>query len=303
MKRILVIGDVMIDHYVYGSVERISPEAPVPILDVDKEEAFLGGAGVVAENLKNLGAEVSFISVIGDDDGAVLVKKFLAASGIGNSLAMEKQRKSTLKKRFIATSPYFQMLLRADNETRADVKAATEAEIIRNIRAQAADIIVLSDYNKGMMTKKVIAAAIAAAKEKGGKVIVDTKKNIHDYKGAYLVAPNVNELCIAMGMRPDNSDEVVRDNALRLATELGSIVVVKRGAKGASIVDGNGMRTYPSEAKEIVNVSGAGDIFLAIVALAIASGKSADDAVKLANRGCGRAIARRHPSVTKEDLR
>lgn len=301
--RILVIGDIMIDHYFYGTVERMSPEAPVPILELDKEARFLGGAGIVASNLKSLGTDVCIISVVGDDESSKLVNSILAKDKIKSDCSTEKGRKTTVKKRYIATSPYFQMLLRMDNETRERIKTETEEQVIEKLRNSAAkyDFIIISDYDKGLVTPRIIESIMELA-HKGKRVIVDSKKKLSDYKGAYLLVPNFKEICLAFGMKANNDDEVVRANATNLYNTLGSIVVVKRSERGATIVDSKGTRTYPTMAKDIVNVSGAGDIFVAILAAGLGSGKSLDESVMLANHGCAKAISKEHPSVSIQDF-
>jgi D-beta-D-heptose 7-phosphate kinase/D-beta-D-heptose 1-phosphate adenosyltransferase len=302
--KIIVIGDVMLDHYIYGSVDRICPEAPVPVLEKENENTFVGAAGLVASNLRALGTDVALFSVIGDDAGAGRMRELLAAQDIPDTLSVEKGRKTTLKERFIATSPHFQMLLRTDSESRADIKPSTEADLLGRLGAERAEFLILADYNKGVLTPKAVREAIALAGKKGMKVIVDTKKDLNLYKGAYAVVPNVHELCLAFAQKTDNDDPVVRNLSEKLGKSLGCVVVVKRGAKGASILADGKFRTYPALAKagEIVNVSGAGDIFVAILTIALASGKTLDDAVKLANVGCAKAIAKQHPSISREEL-
>ncbi|MBU0591110.1 bifunctional hydroxymethylpyrimidine kinase/phosphomethylpyrimidine kinase [Candidatus Micrarchaeota archaeon] len=302
---ILVIGDVMVDRYTYGAVERISPEAPVPVLLQENDELFLGGAGLVAHTLKNLGANVDFISVVGADKTAGTISDLLKQSKISDTLLIsDSERKTTIKHRFVATSPYFQMLLRADKETHSNISAGTEAKAINTIKKMvpSSDIIIISDYNKGLMTGNVIGAVIETAKQHGKKVIVDTKKSIYDYKGVYLVAPNTRELCLAFGLKNTNDDGLVLQSATKLSKALGAIAVIKRGSKGATIANDSSLVTYPSVAKKVLNVSGAGDIFVSIMAWALASGHTVDDAVKLANKGCGIAISKRHPSIELSEI-
>lgn len=339
--KILVIGDVMLDHYVYGSVDRMSPEAPVPVLDVEKEEGFPGGAGIVASALAALGADVSFLSVVGDDAAARDVEKLLAKQGVSASLEKESGRKTTVKTRFVDHSLKvdaetglrrhgFTMLLRADNETHQGIRPGTETALFAALEIEAAelrgargrkvfDIIIVSDYAKGLLTKSLITRVLAFARTKKKKVVVDTKGDISAYKGDNVIlVPNLHELGAASSVKEmKNDDDEVRNCALALSKSSGSVVVVKRSGKGASIAEaafkaagtakttGTGsFRTYPSLIKpeEVVNVSGAGDIFVAIFTLALASGKSMDEAVKLANAGCAKAIAKQHPSITKAEL-
>jgi D-beta-D-heptose 7-phosphate kinase / D-beta-D-heptose 1-phosphate adenosyltransferase len=306
-KKILVIGDVMLDHYVYGVVSRMSPEAPVPVLDVEKEEFFPGGAGIVASALAGLGVHVHFLSVVGMDVPAAGILKLLSEAGV-SFLPIEEARKTTLKTRFVKTKPLFQMLLRADSETRQPISAAAERAVLERLESAAkdADFIIISDYAKGMLTKKLAEGVLAFARAKGKRVVVDTKGDISAYTGGNVIlVPNLHELGAASGAKDmKNEDAEVRACALALSKSSGSVVVVKRSGKGASIADAkaNSFRTWPSMAKGVVNVSGAGDIFVAIFTLALASGKSMDEAVKLANAGCAKAITKQHPSITKAEL-
>ena len=303
--KMLVLGDVMIDHYVYGSVDRISPEAPVPVLNRESEDIFLGGAGGVASSLRTLGADVDLISVVGADGESSTVRRLLSENRISDdALLTEKGRHTIIKQRFVATSPYFQMLLRLDSESKENIKSQTEQSILHEVkkRIDGADFIVISDYNKGLLTYRVIEAIIPLAKEKGKKIIVDTKRSLYDYKGVYLIAPNTRELCLNFGLKNTNDDDRILPSAVKLSKTLGSIVVVKRGSKGATIADGKNTRTYPSLAQKILNVSGAGDIFVAVLSMALASGQTVDEAVKLANAGCAKAIAKKHPAITLEEL-
>jgi D-beta-D-heptose 7-phosphate kinase / D-beta-D-heptose 1-phosphate adenosyltransferase len=212
-----------------------------------------------------------------------------------------------VKERFIKTQPRFEMLLRADSETRTEIKAATEKALLDVLEkaAEGADHIVISDYAKGMLSRNLIESALASARAKGKKVVVDTKGDISAYKGGNVIlVPNLHELGAASKKEMKNDDADVRTAALALSKSNGSTVVVKRSGKGASIADASAgaFRTWPSMAKGVVNVSGAGDIFVAIFTLALASGKGMDDAVKLANAGCAKAIAKQHPSITKAEL-
>jgi D-beta-D-heptose 7-phosphate kinase/D-beta-D-heptose 1-phosphate adenosyltransferase len=305
MKRLMVIGDLMIDHYVYGTVDRISPEAPVPVLERESESRFLGGAGLVATSIRNLGAEVDVITVVGDDDMSLVAKELLKREKMAEGgLVTEEKRKTTVKNRFVATSPYFQMLLRVDSETRSPVSAATEKRVIANIESasEKCDAMVISDYNKGMLSGKIIEHAISCAKRSGKPLIVDTKRSMFDYKGAGYLVPNFRELCLAFGLKASNDDDTILPHATKLSLSLGSTVIVKRSAKGATIAEGKKIRTCPAQAADVINVSGAGDIFVSVFSFALASGQSVDDCVKLAIKACGRAISRKHPSVSADDL-
>ena len=295
----------MVDNYVYGTVDRLSPEAPVPILESNDEKYSLGGAGNVVSTLKNLGADVSFVSVIGDDKNNKTVSELAKAVNVSPEfIFVEKGRKTTMKKRFVATSPYFQMLLRVDNETHTPIQKETEDKIVSCLKSliSKSDLVVISDYNKGLMTSSLISQIIDISKKLDKKIIVDTKKNLYDYKGVYIAVPNYKELCLTFGMKPTNDDSLIEQNTLKLSKTLRCNVIVKRSEKGATIIDEKGLRTQKSLAEKIVNVSGAGDIFVAIVALSIASSFSLDRAVEVANIGCAKAIAKRSPSITLAEL-
>lgn len=303
--KILVIGDLMVDHYIYGTVDRLSPEAPVPVLDEVEEKFFLGGAALVASNLSSLGAKVNFLSLCANDSHFEIAKKLLTGSSLSSdSIILDNSRKTACKKRFVATSPYFQQLLRVDNETKDPISSKTltaAKEKIDQILPKV-DLVVVSDYNKGFLTNPLISHLMKKSKELKKVVIVDGKQNLSEYAGASILVPNAKELCLSMGIKSSNDDSVLNDLSKTLSKSLNCTIIIKRSAKGASIQDSSSFRTYPTSAKEIVNVSGAGDVFVAILSLCIANGKSLDESVKIANFGCSKAIAKRHPSVSLGDF-
>ncbi len=302
---ILVIGDLMVDHYVYGTVDRLSPEAPLPVLDETEEKYFLGGAALVAANLSYLGAKVHFLSICADDDHYKIAKILLIESSLSENLILkDNSRKTTCKKRFVATSPYFQQLLRVDHETKDPISQKSLAEAKSKIDSviSSVSLVVISDYNKGLLTDSLIKYIIKKAKENKKLVIVDGKKNLREYSGSDILVPNAKELCLSMGYRSSNEDSLLESLAKNLATDIGCSIVIKRSSKGASIFDSTGFRSIATKAKDVVNVSGAGDVFVAILSIALSSDHSIDEAVKLANFGCAKAIAKRHPSVSLSDF-
>lgn len=304
--RILVIGDVMIDHYVYGTVERLSPEAPVPILEMREETIYLGGAGLVAANLAHLGATVDFATVCGEDKDAKTIQELLKSEKIEtNMIVHEKGRKTILKKRFVAIGPYFQQLLRMDNETKRAISKETEAQLLSKIKSaiEKTDLVLISDYNKGMLIDGLIKEIINVAKKFGKKIVVDTKYSMNAYKGVDYVVPNFKELCLHFALYPSNEDEIILPYTKKLTDDLNTTIIVKRSGKGATIADKTGIRTHSTSANDIVNVSGAGDIFVSILSVAIASGMTIDEAVKHANTGCAKAIGRKHPSIFLDDFK
>ncbi len=302
--RICVIGDIMIDRYIYGSVDRISPEAPVPVLEREREELFLGGAGLVATNLSGLGADVKLVSVAGDDEARGVLSRLLERERIDAKIADEAGRKTIEKVRYIATKPYFQMIVRVDSETLRGISKSVENEILASLRrcVKDSDLLIVSDYGKGLLTNSMIKRVVSYAKEERTPILVDAKHTLLEYSGADYVLPNSKEICLAFSHANSNDDDVVLPLAIRLEKEMGSTVIVKRAERGATLVKGGRVKSFPSRAKNIVNTSGAGDIFIAIVGLALASGSTVERAIMLANMGCAKAVAREHPSITLKDI-
>ncbi len=302
---ILLIGDIIIDHYIYGTVDRICPEAPVPVLNCKSEEMFLGGAGIVLTNLLHLGAKPEFISVAGDDEEAKKLENLFREVGASfDNVTIEKDRKTTIKTRCVATSPFWQMLMRFDKEVTHAISKAAEDRIIAKLDRlmQKSDLIVISDYRKGLLTPALREAILTKAKMNNKVVVVDSKGPAIDYKGAGIIAPNRVELCAHFGAAPTNEDGIITQFAQKLARQMQCKVVVKRSEKGILWVDNGKQGSVPSIAKNIVNVSGAGDVFIASLAFATASGYELEKAVKIANFAAGTAIGRTRPHVTLEEL-
>lgn len=302
---ILLVGDIILDQYIYGTVDRICPEAPVPVLNCKSEEAFLGGAGIVLTNLIHLGAAPKFVSVAGHDEDARKLERLF--KGVGAPLGdviIENGRKTTIKTRCVATSPFWQMIMRFDKEVVDPISKETEEKIISRLEqlVPKSDLVVVSDYTKGLITGTVRERIIRTANKNGKKVVVDSKGTIIDYKGADTIAPNRVELCKIFDVGPTNDDRVISGLAKRLADEMQCRVVVKRSEKGILWIDNGKEHNVSSSAKTIVNVSGAGDVFIASLALAMASEYDFESSVKIANFAAGKAIGRTRPHVTPEDF-
>lgn len=305
-KKVLVVGDLIVDEYVYGTVDRISPEAPVPVLNYQDSRKELGGAGIVAECLGALGMEPLLCAAVGNDGNREIVNRLCDAHGIGcGGLVSEEGRHTTLKTRYVATSPFWQYILRVDREHAAPVSAKTEQALAAFIgaRLKGCECAVVSDYSKGVMTQKVIGELLSQAKKAGKPVLVDAKKMIADYRGAAIIAPNRKELFDHFGQKYDRSIKVARGLAGRLAKEMECAVVVKLGEDGVLMVHGAKELHIPTEAKKIVNVSGAGDVFIAVMASAIAQGKDFETALRLANKGAGIAVGKTTPRVNADELK
>ncbi|MBI2798835.1 MAG: D-glycero-beta-D-manno-heptose-7-phosphate kinase [Gammaproteobacteria bacterium] len=292
--RTLVIGDVMLDRYVYGSVERISPEAPVPVLTIEREIAMPGGAGNVARNLATLGAKTSFGSVLGSDAAAAdLTRIFATESLITPHLVIDPTRHTTVKTRFVGAS---QQLLRVDHEQREALNEVTQRALLKLIEELTTehDVMILSDYDKGLLKGGLAGGLISVARRAGIKVLVDPKgRDYSRYRGADILTPNRQELAEATGMATLDNNQV-EAAARKLISEFDfGAVLATRGALGMALVQRDGPATHiPARVVEVFDVSGAGDTVIAVLAAAIAAGAPLLDAAVLANFAAGIVVAK-----------
>ncbi len=290
--KILVLGDLMIDHYLWGSCERISPEAPVQVVDINKETTVLGGAGNVVNNLKALGAEVSVSGVIGDDEnGQELIDMLQEIEVESSGLIFQKNRKTSKKSRVIAVS---QQILRYDKESKEDIEESSVVKILEKLQESVAeyDAIILSDYGKGVLTQSMCQGVISLARENGVKVLVDPKgSDFSKYRGAYLLTPNKKEAILATGI--DIKDEVsLKEALLKLKNECDlDISLITLSEDGIGIYD-NEVKTFPTVAKEVFDVTGAGDTVIASIAFALSIGKEIDEVAKFANLAAGVVVGK-----------
>ena len=293
-KRVICVGDVMLDRFVYGSVTRISPEAPVPIMRRTREAAMPGGAGNVARNLASLGMKTNLIGVVGDDaEGRELAQLLGEVEGVETDLIAMRDRPTTLKTRFVAGG---QQLLRVDGEDISTIDASAEAELIASVTAEAerADLIILSDYAKGAITEGVITAALAAGKANGISVIADPKGlDFARYGEVDLLKPNASELGAATNMQVETDRDVAAALNVASASLPAKSVVVTRAAKGMSFVTkGSPIIHRVGKAREVYDVSGAGDTSIAALALGLVGGGSLSDATALAIAASGIAVGK-----------
>jgi D-beta-D-heptose 7-phosphate kinase/D-beta-D-heptose 1-phosphate adenosyltransferase len=290
----LVVGDLMLDRYVYGTVERISPEAPIPVLHISSRTAMPGGAGNVARNLAALDARVQLLSVTGDDDAGRELADLLGANDhIGLRLVVSPVRTTAVKSRFIAST---QQLLRADDETIAPLSQTARQALLDHVRPALEDcaLVVISDYGKGVLADGVASAIIETARASGRPVIVDPKgRDYRPYAGADILTPNARELAEATGMPTRNDSEVeAACRALIAAIGVGSVVAT-RGPQGMTLVEGTGPAVHlASRALEVFDVSGAGDTVVAALAAARAAGASLPLAAAIANAAAGVVVAK-----------
>jgi D-beta-D-heptose 7-phosphate kinase / D-beta-D-heptose 1-phosphate adenosyltransferase len=290
--KILVIGDLMIDHYLWGKCERISPEAPVQIVNIDKESSVLGGAGNVINNLRALGSRVDVLSVVGDDFVANELKDLLENIKVqSNMLIIEKNRKTSKKSRLIASQ---QQVLRYDNESIEDISSASEKEIINKLSANISnyDVVILSDYGKGVLTTKLTQDIISISNKNKVKVFVDPKgKDYSKYKGAYTLTPNKKEAIEATNIIIKNNESLEKAiRKLKDECEL-EVSLITLSESGIAIFDDN-LRIKPTVAREVYDVTGAGDTVIASIAFAIANHMKIDDAIQFANLAAGVVVGK-----------
>jgi D-beta-D-heptose 7-phosphate kinase / D-beta-D-heptose 1-phosphate adenosyltransferase len=296
---LLCVGDVMLDRYVYGAVERISPEAPIPVLRVERENAMLGGAGNVVRNLVALGAHATFVSVVGNDPAGREVSSLIAAmEGVEPYLSVERARPTTIKTRYVAGT---QQLLRADRETVAPLAASISGDLRRLAENAARETaaLVLSDYGKGVLTDAVVRALIDAARAAGKPIIVDPKgKDFSRYRGATVLTPNRTELAVALGRATLEAEEIVAAAKVMVADCGFEALLVTRGAEGMTLVQRDQEPLHLSaEAREVFDVSGAGDTVVAALATALAAGLSLADGARIANTAAGIVVGKMGTAV------
>ena len=289
---ILVIGDLMIDHYLWGKCERISPEAPVQVLNVQSESSVLGGAGNVINNLFALGSKVDVISVIGDDLVGNELKFLLEKIDISTSnLIIEKDRKTSKKSRLIASQ---QQVLRYDNESIEDISSKSVNAILeiftKNIKNY--DCIILSDYGKGVLTNDLTQNIIKIANENKIKVLVDPKgKDYSKYKGAFTLTPNKKEAIEATNIEiKDNSSLELAIKQIKESCDL-EVALITLGENGIALFDYD-LKIQPTVAKEVYDVTGAGDTVIASIAFALANNLNIQEAVNFANLAAGVVVSK-----------
>jgi len=292
-KAVLVIGDVMLDKFVYGKVRRISPEAPIPVVRVTKETYMPGGAGNTANNLASLKAFVHLIGVVGDDKEANILKECLNERGINHYLI--PQEKTIQKTRLIGEK---QQIVRIDYENIKKIEKGNEELILKKIKELIDNIqvIIISDYAKGCITKELALEVIRMANEKNKKVIVDPKSYHKEYyKNAFLITPNDKESF-------EMTQEIeIEARAKRLCEELNSNVLITLGEKGMALFENNTLKEFPAVAREVYDVSGAGDTVVATIALALSANASLEEATQLANHAAGIVVGKTGTAPIKRE--
>jgi rfaE bifunctional protein kinase chain/domain len=285
--RVLVVGDVMLDRYWFGEVERISPEAPVPVVKIARSEERPGGAANVARNAAALGAAATLLSVTGDDEPGRVLERIVGAEGVQTLFHRDPTIATTVKLRVIGRQ---QQLLRIDFETPPshEILANKLADYERLVAA--ADVVILSDYGKGCLahTKTMIAQAKAAGKS----VLVDPKGDEWDkYRGASVLTPNRTEFRQVAGRWRDDADMAERAQRVRADLDVDALLVT-RSEEGMSLFTAKGALHIPAQAREVFDVSGAGDTVIATLGALLAAGASLPDAVRIANEAAGVVVGK-----------
>lgn len=298
-QRILVIGDVMLDRYVDGSVSRLSPEAPVPVLDKARDTIMPGGAANVVFNLAALGCEVRLLSICGDDASGRQLAGLLGANlAVDFHQIIDTSRPTTTKTRFRADG---QQVLRVDDEVTNDIDAATQNQLMASFTdgLEDADLVVISDYAKGCLPKPFISKLIETANAAGKQVVTDPKlTDFASYAGSDILTPNLAELKRA---KPDTGEslEDIASSASQLAAEAGiGAILATLSARGMMLAQADGTYFHvPAQSREVFDVSGAGDTVVATLAAAIAAGVDMDAAVQLANQAAGVVVVKSGTAV------
>ena len=292
----LVVGDVMLDRYWFGDVERISPEAPVPIVRIERTEERPGGAANVARNVAALGASAALLSVVGEDEAGATLVRLIAADGVDASLLHDPALPTTVKLRVISRQ---QQLLRIDFETRPSAQVLGAKLKEYGARVRDAGIVVFSDYGKGVLAH--VGAMVAQARDAGRRVLVDPKGSEWTrYRGATVLTPNRAEFREVAGRWTDERDLERRARKLRAKLRLDALIVT-RSEEGMSLFTQRESWHEPTRAREVFDVSGAGDTVIGALALMVASGADLHAAMRVANHAAGLVVAKLGTAVVHRD--
>ncbi len=291
-KRILVVGDVMLDRYLWGNVSRISPEAPVPVVEVDRETVRLGGAANVAHNVRSLRAEPVLVGVVGEDPSADLLRGELASAGLPlEGLLPDPDRPTTLKTRIVARS---QHVVRADQESRAEVEGDRGRRLREAVLAalDGAGALILSDYGKGVISRTFLEEILPEARRLGVPVCVDPKDtHFFSYQKVSVLTPNQHEAAEVLGYKLRDETAVGRAGKEILTRLEAECVLITRGEKGMSLFERGPRRTdFPTVAREVYDVTGAGDTVVSAYAVALAGGAEPREAALIANHAAGLVV-------------
>ena len=298
-RRVLVLGDLMLDRYIWGDVSRISPEAPVPVVEVRKSTSTLGGAGNVGHNLASLGASPLLVGVVGDDEEGAWIKRRVGES---RGVFVDAGRPTTVKMRIIA---HHQQVVRVDQERKKPVSADVEEKIARFIEKEKFEGIVVSDYNKGIVTRTLMERVLAFARKENIPVFVDPKvENFAFFTPVTFVAPNHHEAERIVHHPCHSNADIERAGREIMARTASRYLIIKRGEQGLSVFEEGRKPTHiPTIAQEVFDVTGAGDTVIATAALALLAGATIGEAALMANAAAGVVVGKIGTAVcTPEEL-
>ncbi|SFS84611.1 rfaE bifunctional protein, domain I [Mucilaginibacter polytrichastri] len=291
--KILVIGDLMLDHYIYGNCNRISPEAPVQVVEVKKDEYTLGGAGNVIKNLKVLGCDTNIISIVGEDDYANVINTQLEAAGVNaNGILRDKSRCTTLKSRVLVAN---HQLIRLDREDTQPVEKATADKLIDILKKEINNynLVLVSDYNKGLLSDYLLNQIFSICREASVKTLIDPKGNNYTkYRGCNMVKPNKKEAIQASGIQITDKDSLAA--ACKKIKEITGCddVVVTMSEEGMAMYVSDELTVIPTKALSVIDVTGAGDTVLASLGVAISSGYNLFEACDFANHAAAVVVSK-----------
>jgi rfaE bifunctional protein kinase chain/domain len=304
-RRVLVLGDVMVDEYVWGTVSRLSPEAPVPVVAVQSESLKVGGAGNVAANIAALGGRAEVVGVVGNDAAAGRLVDELERAGVkADGLVVDDTRPTTIKSRVVAGS---QHVVRFDRENDAPIGPTVRSRILQQVRERLprADVLLISDYAKGVVGSPLVRDVLRLASRLKKYVAVDPKvQHVPLFRGVTVIAPNHHEAAAATRILIRKEADLLRAGERLLKRLEARAVLITRGEQGMSLFEAGGAVTHiPTFAREVYDVTGAGDTVMAVLALALAAGASIREAAVLANYGAGVVVAKRGTAtVTRAEL-
>ncbi len=304
--KICVVGDLMRDIFIWGRVRRISPEAPVPVVEVERETAMLGGAANVVNNLIALGAKIYLAGVVGDDEVGERLLNELLEKGVNiEGVVVEPGRPTTVKTRIIAHS---QQVVRFDREVRKPISEKSRNLIIKALQdfISEVDLVLISDYAKGVVSIELTSGLFPLAHKYGKWIIVDPKiSNLHCYRGAELITPNHIEAGQAVRFEVEEDEEVERAGRLLLKELEAKAILITRGERGMSLITNSGdVHHIPTQAREVYDVTGAGDTVISTLGVSLACGMDLYSACLLANLSAGLGIAKLGTSVvSREELK
>ncbi|MFA6086210.1 D-glycero-beta-D-manno-heptose-7-phosphate kinase [Mucilaginibacter sp.] len=291
--QILIIGDIMLDHYIYGNCNRISPEAPVPVVEITRESYTLGGAGNVLENLNALDCHAGIIAVVGNDShAAIIADKLIECGSNSNGLIKDPARCTTVKTRVLSSN---HQMIRLDREITEPVseEVINECSDLINQHIGNCSVVLLSDYNKGLLTANLLSEVIALCNAAGIKTIVDPKGlDFSKYQGVSIIKPNRKEASLATGIVIKDNDSLERACIKIKEITNCEAVVVTMSEDGIAIYENNELSIIPTKAMGVVDVTGAGDTVIASIAIALASGYSLKEACDFANHAAAIVVSK-----------